>query len=51
MGREARLGVGGWVGEEKERRGGELDCLGAAGSLQWTGAKKGKRGKRKKGVT
>ena len=48
MGREGRL-EGGWVGMEKERRGGELDSLGAAGSLQWTGAKKGTRGKRKKG--
>lgn len=43
-------GGGGEKEEEKERRG-ELDSLGAAGSLQWTGAKKGRRRRRKKGVT
>lgn len=49
-GEEGKTGGGGWAGEEKERRG-ELDSLGVAESLQWTGAKKGKREKRKKGVT
>lgn len=40
-GREHRNGDG-WEEEKESTR--ELDSLGAAGSLQWTGAKKGKEG-------